>query len=143
MTAVDTGLRIVIDVALGVWLGAMLFFSFVVAPRVFTVLEDRAGDVVRDLFPRYYNVGVGLGLVAFSAGVLLGLVGGFGFRLGLLFFFVAVPIAISAYARWVLLARMAGADEEDFSASHRRSVVMNGLAMVSVLAALVVSHLPA
>lgn len=37
------------------WLGAILFFSFCVAPVIFTVLDaDAAAKFVRALFPRYY-----------------------------------------------------------------------------------------
>ena len=38
-------------------LGIMLFFSFVIAPVVFTTLdEDNARKFIRRIFPFYYNV---------------------------------------------------------------------------------------
>jgi len=37
------------------WIGAILFFSFCVAPIIFKVLEpEQAAKFVRALFPRYY-----------------------------------------------------------------------------------------
>lgn len=45
--------------------GAMLFFSFVVAPMVFVkVPEADAGRFVRAVFPIYYAIGAGFALVA-------------------------------------------------------------------------------
>ena len=38
-------------------LGIMLFFSFVIAPVIFTTLdEDNARKFIRRIFPFYYNV---------------------------------------------------------------------------------------
>ena len=38
-------------------LGIMLFFSFIIAPVVFTTLdEDNARKFIRRIFPFYYNV---------------------------------------------------------------------------------------
>ena len=45
-------------------LGIMLFFSFVIAPVVFTTLdEENARKFIRRIFPFYYNVNLGLSLV--------------------------------------------------------------------------------
>ena len=42
-------------------LGIMLFFSFVIAPVVFTTLdEDNARKFIRKIFPFYYNVNLAL-----------------------------------------------------------------------------------
>ena len=46
-------------------LGIMLFFSFVVAPIVFTTLdEENARKFIRKIFPYYYNVNLGISLLA-------------------------------------------------------------------------------
>src|SRR5262249_56657639 len=57
--------------AVAVWLGAMGFFAFIAAPAAFGALErDAAGRFVSVVFPRYYGVGLALGLVAaFGLGV--------------------------------------------------------------------------
>ena len=57
--------------AVAVWLGAMGFFAFIAAPAAFTTLDrEAAGRFVSAVFPRYYAVGLALGLVAlFGLGV--------------------------------------------------------------------------
>jgi p-aminobenzoyl-glutamate transporter AbgT len=58
--------------ALVVWLGEIVFFSFVVAPTVFgTFPKDVAGQVVGAIFPRYYAVGAAAGAIALIAAVVL------------------------------------------------------------------------
>jgi len=67
--------RFVYLLALGLWIGEIAAFSFLVAPLVFRVLgAPAAGDVVGAIFPRYYVVGAitaatacGLGLVLANA----------------------------------------------------------------------------
>jgi len=143
MSVLTAVLSFVVDVSLGVWLGAMAFFSFVAAPRVFAVLDDRAGAVVNDIFPRYYLVGVGLGLVAVAAGLFSGIIAGFDGALLAMLGLGVVAVAVTAYARWLLIPRMEAAGESAFDRYHRHSVVLNGVAMLSVGLALVATHLPA
>ena len=54
-------------VALGLWVGSIIFFSFFIAPTVFKVLKpEDAARLQRALFPKYYLVGVicaGIGIV--------------------------------------------------------------------------------
>jgi uncharacterized membrane protein len=46
-------------VTLALWVGSILFFSFVVAPTVFKVLKpEEAAKLQRALFPKYYLVGL-------------------------------------------------------------------------------------
>ena len=41
-----------------IWFGGMIFFSFIAAPSIFKVLpKESAGDVVGDIFPKYYSIG--------------------------------------------------------------------------------------
>jgi uncharacterized membrane protein len=58
---------------LAVWIGSIVFFSFIVAPQVFKTLgAEEAGRLIRKLFSRYYMVGVvcaGVGIV--GVGILL------------------------------------------------------------------------
>ena len=45
-------------------LGIMLFFSFVIAPVVFTTLdEENARKFIRRIFPFYYNVNLGISFI--------------------------------------------------------------------------------
>jgi len=57
--------------ALAVWLGEIVFFSFVVAPSVFGVVPEVAGQVVGAIFPRYYALGAGAGVIALVAAAAL------------------------------------------------------------------------
>src|SRR5437899_756535 len=44
---------------LGVWIGSISFFSFVVAPTVFKVLKpEDAAKLQRAMFPKYYLTGI-------------------------------------------------------------------------------------
>ena len=48
-------------------LGIMIFFSFVVAPTTFTVLdEENARKFIRKIFPFYYNVNLSLSVFVTS-----------------------------------------------------------------------------
>ena len=138
-------------VAVALWLGAMGFFAFVVAPSAFSTLErEAAGRFVGAVFPRYYAVGVALGLAA-----LVGLGARWlraGFRgwdwvpVGL----VLLMLALTLYAGAVVLPaahaareamRQAGMDPAaatGFARLHRLSVILNGIVMVSGVLVLVI-----
>jgi uncharacterized membrane protein len=61
-------------VALAVWIGSIVFWSFVAAPALFRALgPEQAGQVVRRIFPTYYLLGMvaaAVGIV--TVGILLG-----------------------------------------------------------------------
>ncbi len=45
-------------VAMGIWLGGVVFFSFFTAPVIFERLpRNTAADLITVIFPRYYNLG--------------------------------------------------------------------------------------
>ena len=143
MALLDALLALAADAALGAWLGAMAFFSFVAAPRVFGALaEADAGRVVNRIFPRYYEVGVGLGAAAALAGVARAATAGVDGPVLALVALSALAAGTAAYARWGLVPRMEDAGEDAFQRYHRRSVLLNGVAMVAVAGALVASPLP-
>jgi hypothetical protein len=61
-------LRFAYLLSLVVWVGGIIFFSFVGAPSTFQAVPvDMAGKVVAKIFPRYYLVGFVAGLVALAA----------------------------------------------------------------------------
>ena len=134
-------LALVVDAALGAWLGVMVFFSFVGAPRAFAVFDERGGEYVNDVFPRYYRVGMALGNVAFVAALALGFFGDFGVGVVVALVGSAVGVATFSYSLAGLIPKMEAAGEDGFERYHRQSVVLNGLAMLAVAAALVGSHL--
>jgi uncharacterized membrane protein len=136
--------------AVAVWLGAMGFFAFIVAPAAFTTLDrEAAGRFVSVIFSRYYAVGLALGLVA-----LFGLAGrwmGGGWR-GLDWLSaggVLLMLALTVYAGAVVLpaahaAREAARAAEDdpaaaagFARLHRLSGILNVIVMASGMLVLV------
>jgi len=138
MSLLEIALTTVLDASLGVWLGSIVFFSFVGAPTTFDVLGDDAGQVVNAIFPKYYAFGTGLGVVA-SAVALVVRVGPYdGLVLAVL---PLVGVALNLYARQVLIPKMERAGDDAFAQYHGQSVALNGVTMLVVAVALVVSHL--
>lgn len=44
---------------LSIWLGSVIFFSFIVAPTIFKTLEPQdAAQVIRRIFSKYYIIGI-------------------------------------------------------------------------------------
>lgn len=116
-----------------VWLGSMVFFSFVVAPTVFGALgKEAAAPLMRAIFPRYYAVGLACGGTALAAALATGA----GLRL-------TVPLVIGlvlvAYARQVITPALNdardGEDAERFSQLHVLSVRLNMIVMALLLLA--------
>ena len=141
MALLGTVLALVVDLALGVWLGTIVFFSFVAAPRTFAVLSrDQAGDVVNDIFPRYYRLGVLLGIAAVAAAG-IGLVVARSTLLVVVVVATGTGVALAAYSAWVLIPQMEAAGEDAFETYHRRSVVLNGITLLAVAIAFLASHL--
>jgi uncharacterized membrane protein len=67
-------LRFVYLLALALWIGGMVFFSFMAAPSIFKVLpREEAGKVVGDIFPKYYWQGLICGAIALMTSMALGL----------------------------------------------------------------------
>jgi len=144
-------MRLLTIVATALWLGAMGFFALVVAPAAFGTLDrEAAGRLVSAVFPRYYAVGLALGLAA-----LLGLgarwTGGMWRSLDWLpLGLVVLMLALTLYAGAVVLPaahaarevmRQAGADPSAaaaFARLHRLSGILNAIVMVSGVVVVVV-----
>ncbi len=61
-------LRFVYLLSLVVWVGGIIFFSFIVAPSTFQAVPvEVAGRVVARIFPRYYLLGFVAGLATLAA----------------------------------------------------------------------------
>ncbi len=124
-------LRAVYLLAVAVWVGTLVFFSFAATPAIFSTLpRDEAARAVAALFPAYYVTGWIAGGVALAATLALAArAGAFGraarWRAGLL----VLMLALSLYAGLVVLpqvraARLAG-DTAARDSGHRRSVLLN------------------
>ena len=130
----------------GVWLGTIVFFSLIVAPRAFGVLEeDAAGKLVNAVFPIYYSFGAALGVIGVAAGIGHGVVDEFGLYLGLYLGTVILSVFIAVVSRVYLVPRIknAGSEgngEDGFEKYHDVSVKLNSVMLVSVAAALVFWH---
>ena len=67
-------LRFIYLLAIVLWIGGIAFFSFLAAPSIFKVLpREVAGNVVADIFPKYYWQGIICGVIALGTSVLLGM----------------------------------------------------------------------
>jgi hypothetical protein len=133
---------LLVDAALGMWLGSIVFFSFVAAPALFDELgSERAGDAVNVVFPRYYAFGLGMALVVF----LVWLVGPLALDTA------EPPLAADAgvvaaavaniYARYRLIPKMEAAGSDAFAQYHKQSVLLNLVTLAGVAAALAALHL--
>ena len=104
-------------------LGIMLFFSFVIAPVVFTTLdEDNARKFIRRIFPFYYNVNLGLSLIALLTFVFLS-------KLGIDFYLILAITLLFATSNYLLMPLINKFRDEKqdkkFKYSHFLSVVIN------------------
>ena len=105
----------------GLWIGSIVFFSFLVAPTAFGALEvENAGKFMRTVFPRYYLLGLLCGLVLLaSGGALIGThcwpsKGG-----AIVLSMVLGMMVIVLWARQRLLPRMDSLREEAYRAREK------------------------
>ena len=116
-------------------LGIMLFFSFVIAPVVFTTLdEDNARKFIRRIFPFYYNVNLGISLIVLLTFIFLS-------KLGVDFYLILVIsllFAISNYLLMPLINKYRDQNQEKkFKYSHFISVVINFVQMIFLVVLLI------
>ena len=116
-------------------LGIMLFFSFVIAPVVFTTLdEDNARKFIRRIFPFYYNVNLGICLIVVLTFIFLSKLG-FDFYLILA---ISLLFALSNYLLMPLINRYRDErQDKKFKYSHFISVVINFVQMIFLVLLLV------
>tara|TARA_B100000282_G_scaffold68999_1_gene46615 strand:+ start:51 stop:440 length:390 start_codon:yes stop_codon:yes gene_type:complete len=108
-------------------LGIMLFFSFVIAPVVFTTLdEENARKFIRRIFPFYYNFNLGICLIVILLFVIIS-------KTGVdLYLILAVTILFffSNYFLMPLINRFRDKKEDKkFKYSHFISVIINFVQM--------------
>ena len=116
-------------------LGIMLFFSFVIAPVVFTTLdENNARKFIRRIFPFYYNVNLGISFIVLITFILLSKIG-FDFYLILA---IALLFAISNYLLMPLINKYRDEKQDKkFKYSHFISVLINFIQMICLVIILV------
>ena len=112
-------------------LGIMLFFSFVIAPVVFTTLdEDNARKFIRRIFPFYYNVNLAISFVVLLTFLFLS-------KLGVDFYLIlliTILFAISNYLLMPLINKYRDEKQDKkFKYSHFISVVINFVKMICLV----------
>ncbi len=112
-------------------LGIMLFFSFVIAPVVFTTLdEDNARKFIRRIFPFYYNVNLGISFIVLLTFLFLS-------KIGIdLYLILAITIlfAASNYLLMPLINKYRDEKQDKkFKYSHFISVVINFVQMICLV----------
>ena len=112
-------------------LGIMLFFSFVIAPVVFTTLdEDNARKFIRRIFPFYYNVNLAISFIVLLLFLFLS-------KLGVDFYLIlliTILFAISNYLLMPLINKYRDEKQDKkFKYSHFISVVINFVQMICLL----------
>jgi uncharacterized membrane protein len=129
--------------ALIVWIGGLIFFSFVGAPSIFKTLPPEfAGKVVGAIFPRYYPLGYLSGLVAFACLIFSAARTGHWPYVKILI--VLVMITLTVYTSLVTHPKVRSLKEEiqgatgntditllkeEFGRAHRVSVINNGIVL--------------
>ena len=116
-------------------LGIMLFFSFIIAPVVFTTLdEENARKFIRKIFPFYYNVNLGLSLIVLLTFLFLS-------KLGLDFYLVLAITFLFATSNYLLMPLINKYRDEKqdkkFKYSHFLSVVINFIQMIFLVVLLI------
>ena len=116
-------------------LGIMLFFSFVIAPVVFTTLdEDNARKFIRRIFPFYYNVNLGLSLIVLLTFLFLS-------KLGIDFYLILVIALLFATSNYLLMPLINKYRDErqdkKFKYSHFISVVINFVQLLFLVVMLI------
>ena len=112
-------------------LGMMIFFSFVLAPMIFKILDaENAGKFVRKIFPYYYFVN----LIFLSIAVILFIIIS---SLGLSFY-ITLSLAISfIFAQFILMPIINkfkdNNEEKKFKYAHGTSVLINFIQMIGLI----------
>ncbi len=112
-------------------LGIMLFFSFVIAPVVFTTLdEDNARKFIRRIFPFYYNVNLAISFVVLLIFLFLS-------KLGVDFYLILLITILFATSNYLLMPLINKYRDEKqdkkFKYSHFISVVINFVQMICLV----------
>ena len=116
-------------------LGIMLFFSFVVAPITFTVLDEESSrKFIRKIFPYYYNVNLVIGFL-----VLIFFVIQKTFSLNFyLILTVTILFTLSNYILMPLINKYKDENQDKkFKYSHFISVVINFIQMIFLVIILI------
>ena len=116
-------------------LGIMLFFSFVVAPVVFTTLDEKnASKFIRRVFPFYYNINLGISLIVLIIFLILN-------KYGVEFYLILLISILFATSNYLLMPLINKYRDEkqhkNFKYTHFISVIINFIQMIVLIFILV------
>ena len=146
--------KVAYQLALSLWVGALVTVSFLVAPAVFrAVPSETAGTVMGQIFPLYYGFTLAVGLIALAAAAALWRrMPGTGVWRAVVPMLLVMLLA-TGWAGIVVSPRARELRPElhrepvdpavraEFDALHRRAVQLNGLVLVLGVASAVVTAL--
>jgi hypothetical protein len=146
--------KVLFQLALGLWAGAIVFVSFVVAPAVFrAVPSETAGVVMGQIFPLYYGFSVAVGVVALGSSLLLWRRSGGAGAWTAIVVMLVVMLAATTYAGAIVSpqarALRAVLHQEpinpkiraEFDTLHRRAVQLNAIVLLLGLTTITVAAL--
>ena len=112
-------------------LGIMLFFSFVIAPVVFTTLdEENARKFIRRIFPFYYNVNLGISIIVLLLFLFLS-------KFGIDFYLILIITTLFVISNYLLMPLINKyrdqKQDKKFKYSHFISVVINFAQMICLV----------
>ena len=112
-------------------LGIMLFFSFVIAPVVFTTLdENNARKFIRRIFPFYYNVNLGISFIVLIIFTFLS-------KIDVDFYLILAITVLFATSNYLLMPLINKYRDEKqdkkFKYSHFLSVLINFFQMICLI----------
>ena len=116
-------------------LGIMLFFSFVIAPVVFTTLdEENARKFIRRIFPFYYNVNLGISFIVLILFLVLS-------NFGIDFYLILVITILFITSNYLLMPLINkyrdNKEDKKFKYSHFISVIINFVQMIFLVLLLI------
>ena len=112
-------------------LGMMLFFSFVIAPVIFKVLDaNNAGKFVRKIFPNYYLINL---IILSIAGFLFFYIS----SINLNFYITLIISLLFAFSLFILMPLINklkdNKEERKFKYSHTLSVIINFIQIIGLI----------
>ena len=116
---------------LAICLGMMIFFSFVLAPMIFKILDaENAGKFVRKIFPYYYFINLVFLLIAIILFFVISLIS--------INFYITLALAISfIFAQFILMPLINklkdNNEEKKFKYAHGTSVLINFIQMITLV----------
>jgi len=143
----ETFAAAVLTISAGIWIGAIVFQSSVVAPSVFVDLDEAAArSFLRTLFPRFFRLGLVCGALMLAALLGFGVFAGWTAATIALASVTSVMIILEAISLMLVphinAARDAGeAGDAKFARLHRTSVFLTvailllGIAVLTIVAA--------